>query len=445
MMPGKSFNIRVSVVRFRPWPPSSSNPSSATPVGRTMLRRFASYSFEPINCRFAQSEKVPEMVKLRRPMTRRIANRVPPIVIVVLLIALHTTLGGCGREAGAPTEPAARTVNFYNWSDYIAPEVVEGFEKETGIRVVSDTIDTYEILETKLLTGRSGYDVVVIGGPSLRVISTGAFMPLDRSKLPNWHHLDPDLMTMLANHDPGNRHAAGYLWGTTGIAFNVARVRKLSPDAPTDSWSLVFDPGVISRLAPCGFSIIDSRSEVIASALAYLGRDPNSTAPDDLKAVEPVLAGIRPSIRKIDSESQINDLATGDICVMITWGTTVSVARARAAEMGSEIELRYVLPQEGTISSFDTFAIPVDAPHPTEAHAFIDYLLRPEIAAANTNFIGNRSMNRAATPFLLESIRNDATVYPPPEVMQRLTPLMPDDQEQSRAESRVWTRFRTGQ
>ncbi len=366
-------------------------------------------------------------------------------LVVVLLTAVELILTGCGRESDLPPESPGRTVNFYNWSDYIAPDVVAGFEKETGIHVNHDIYDGAEMLETKLLIGKSGYDVVVIGGNALRIVGMGVFMPLDRSLLPNWHNLDSDLMTRLAHHDPGNRHVAGYMWGTTGVGYNVARVRQLAPDAPTDSWRLVFDPGVVSKLAPCGFAIMDSRSEVIAVVHAYLGHDPNSAAPDDLQAVERVLTDIRPSIRKIDTEGQINDLASGEICVMVTWATNVAVARARAAETGAEVELRYFIPHEGTISWFDALAIPADAPHPAEAHAFMDYLMRPEIAAANANFIGNASMNRAGTPLMLESIRNDPAIYPPPEVIARLTPLLPDSQEQSRAETRVWTRFKTGQ
>lgn len=385
------------------------------------------------------------MVELERPTTRRLATRIGFFSGLSLLPAILLAQSGCSRDAAAPPEPVARTVNFYNWSDYIAPDVVAGFEEETGIHVNYDFYDGAEMLETKLLTGRSGYDVVLVGGNALRIVGMGVFMPLDRSLLPNWRNLDPDLMVKLARHDPGNRYIAGYLWGTTGVGYNVARVRQFAPDAPTDSWRLVFDPRVVSKLAPCGFSIIDSRSEVIALVLAYLGRDPNSTAPEDLQDVEQVLTDIRPSLRKIDTEGQISDLVSGEICVMVTWATNVSVARTRAAEAGANVELRYFIPREGTISWFDALAIPADAPHPAEAHAFIDYLMRPEIAAANANFIGNATINRAAAPLLLESIRNDPSIYPPPEIIAGLTPLLPDTQEQSRAESRVWTRFKTGQ
>ena len=362
-----------------------------------------------------------------------------------LLTALALSCTGCDRESAAARDAHARVVHFYNWSDYVAPDVIAAFEAETGIRVQYDVYDSAEILETKLLIGRSGYDVVLVGGNPLRLVGHGMFRPLDRTLLPHWRHLDAGLMGQLATHDPGNRHVAGYMWGTTGIGYNASQVKHHAPDAPVDSWRLVFDPAVAARVAHCGLAIMDSRGEVIATALAYLGRNPNSTSPEDLGAVENLLAGIRPSVRKIDTESQITDLATGEICVMVTWATNVAIARARAAESGAAQDLRYLVPREGTISWFDGLAVPADAPHPAEAHAFIDYLLRPDVAAKNANYIGTASVNMDAKPLLLASVRNDPGIYPPPEVMARLTPLLPDSQEQSRAESRVWTRFKTGQ
>lgn len=385
------------------------------------------------------------MVELERPKARRIAIRAKPSATALLLSAVLAAQGGCSRDAEVPAGPAPRTVNFYSWSDYIAPDTIAAFEKETGIHVNHDIFDSSEMLETKLLTGRSGYDVVVVGVDSIRLVGVGALQPLDRVRLPHWDNLDPGLMAMLSRQDPGNRHVAGYLWGTTGVAFNAAKLREIAPDAPTDSWRLVFDPAVVSKLATCGLSIIEARSEVIASALIYLGRDPNSATPQDLLAAQRVLDGIRPSVRKVDVDSQINDLASGEICVMLTWPTSAVIARARLAESGDDADIRYFIPREGAIIWFDTLAIPADSPNPAEAHAFIDFLMRPEVAAANANYIGNSSMNRAAIPHVLASLREDPSLYPPADVMARLTYLQPDSQEQSRAESRVWTRFRTGE
>ncbi len=390
-------------------------------------------------------DSVTRIYLLQGTEARTVASRAQPIAVVVVLSALLTALGGCDREAGAPTEPAARIVNFYSWSDYVAPDAIANFEKETGIRVNHDTFDSYDLLETKMLTGRSGYDVVVVGADALRLVGVGALQPLDRSRLPNWSNLDSGLMAQLAPLDPDNRYLAGYLWGTTGIAYNATRVLELMPDAPTDSWRLVFDPAVISKLATCGLSIADARSDVIASALIYLGRDPNSADPGDLLAAQRVLEGIRESVRKVDVDSQINDLVGGDICVEVTWPTSAVIARARLAEAGNKAEIRFVIPREGAITWFDMLAIPADAPHPLEAHAFIDYLMRPEVAAATANHVGNSSMNRAAFPHLLASLRDDPSLYPPSEVMKRLTFMRPDGQEQSRAEGRIWTRFKTGE
>jgi putrescine transport system substrate-binding protein len=385
------------------------------------------------------------VVELERPKTRRIEIHARRIANVALLSVLLTALGSCGRKPDAPADPAVRIVNFYSWSDYIDPGAIATFERETGIRVNHDVYDSNELLQTKLLTGRSGYDVVVVGGDALRMVGVGALQPLDRSRLPNWSNLDSGLMAQLAELDPENRHLAGYLWGTTGIAYDAARVRELAPDAPTDSWRLVFDPAVVSRFTSCGVSIVEARSEVLASALIYLGRDPNSAAPGDLHAAQGVLEAIRPSVRKIDVDSQINDLVGRDICVMLTWPTSAVIARARLAGAGDAVDIRYVIPREGAITWFDTLGIPADAPHLSEAHAFIDFLMRPEVAAATANYVGNSSMNMAALPRVLASLRDDSSLYPSAEVRKRLTFLRPDGPEQSRAESRVWTRFRTGQ
>lgn len=358
---------------------------------------------------------------------------------------LSTLLAACSDDARSKAEPAQRLVNFYSWTDYIAPEAIAEFEKETGIHVNHDTFDSYEMLETKLLTGGSGYDVVVVGANAIRLIGVGALQSLDHSQLPNWINLDSDLMTQLAALDPGNRYLAGYLWGTTGIAYDATRVRELVPDAPLDSWRLVFDPAVASKLAGCGLSIADAPSEVIASALIFSGRDPNDATPEGLLVAQRVLEGIRPFVRKIDVDSQINDLVGGDMCVMLTWPTSAVIARARLAGTRDDVDVQYVIPREGAIMWFDSLGIPVDAPHSQEAHVFIDYLMRPEVAAGNANHVGNSTVNRAAVPQLIASIRDNPNHYPPSAVMERLTLLQPDNQEQSRAESRVWTRFRTGQ
>lgn len=365
---------------------------------------------------------------------------------------LALACGGCGDRtpdgpAPAPQARATeRVVNVYNWADYAAPAVLEDFTATTGIRVNYDTFDSQELLETKLLAGRSGYDVVVVSAHFLeRLIPAGALQPLDRRKLPGFGNLDPGLMAILARLDPGNTHAAGYTWGTVGIGYDARRLHELAPDAGTDSWRLAYDPDVMRRLAGCGVSIVDSPSDVIGSVLVSLGFDPNRPTADQLAAAERRLLAIRPYVRKIDSQNQINDLAGGSVCLLVTWSTNVHLARRRAQEAGVEADFRYFVPQEGSTAWFDSLAIPADAPHPDAAHAFIEFMLRPDVAARNANYIGSASMNAAATPLVDASLRDDPGIYPPAELRERLQPLRARSQAQSREENRIWVRFKTGQ
>jgi len=369
-----------------------------------------------------------------------------------VIAALAIALGGCGREqpaadAAPPTgETATQVVNIYNWGDYIAPGVVEEFAAATGIRVNYDTFDSQEMLETRLLAGRSGYDVVVVSAHFLeRLIPAGAFRALDLQQLPSRGNLDAGLMAKLAQIDPGNAHAVGYTWGTVGIGYDESKLRELAPDAPTDSWRLVYDPAVASRMSSCGISLIDSPSDVIGTVLVSLGFDANRPTAAQLQAAERMLLAVRPQVRKIDASSQINDLAGGTVCLLVTWSTNVRVARTRAAEAGVDADFRYVVPSVGSVAWFDSLAIPADAPHPEAAHAFIEFMLRPDIAARNANFIGSATMNAAATPLVDASLRDDPAVYPRPELRERLQPLRARSQEQSREENRIWARFKTGQ
>jgi putrescine transport system substrate-binding protein len=374
------------------------------------------------------------------------------IVIGGLLAMLAILVAACGRELPAPAAgtaadgAAAPVVNVANWADYIAPGVVEEFTAATGIRVNYDTNDSQEMLETKLLAGRSGYDVVVVSAHFLeRLVPAGVFMELDPARLPSRGNLDPGLMARLAQYDPGNAHAVGYSWGTVGIGYDARKVRELAPDAPTDSWRLALDPAVVARLAGCGVSIIDSPSDVIGAVLASLGFDANQPTAQQLQEVERVLLAVRPQVRKVDASSQINDLAGGSICLLVTWSTNVQVARARAREAGVAADFRYVVPKEGSIAWFDSLAIPADAPHPAAAHAFLEFMLRPDVAARNANHIGSASMNAAATPLVDAAMRDDPGVYPGPAQFERLQSLRARSQAQSREENRIWSRFRTGQ
>jgi putrescine transport system substrate-binding protein len=373
-------------------------------------------------------------------------------VVATLLAAL--AISGCGRKeadpgAGAATGEGAgaepKVLNVYNWSDYIDPAVIEAFQKETGIAVRYDVFDSNEVLETKLLTGKSGYDVVVPSAYFLeRQIQAGVFRKLDRSLLPNLGNLDPALQSRVAAHDPGNEHGVIYMWGTTGIGFDAGKIAAIMPDAPTDSWNLVFDPAVVSKFKDCGVSFLDDPTDMVGTVLLWLGKDPNSQSEDDLRLAEEALLKVRPYVRTIHSSQYIEDLANGEVCIAVGYSGDVLQARDRAAEAGKSLDIRFTIPREGALMWFDTLAIPADARHPGNAHAFIDFLLRPEVAAANSNFVNYAIANLAALDQVNADLRNDPGIYPTPEVKERLQPNLAKSAEFTRALNRAWTRFVTG-
>jgi putrescine transport system substrate-binding protein len=349
--------------------------------------------------------------------------------------------------ASAGLAPAQeRVVNVYNWSDYIDPAVLEEFTRTTGIKVKYDTFDSNELLDTKLLTGKSGYDVVAPTAYFLqRQLNAGIFRKLDRSRLPNLVHVWPEISSRLAVYDPGNLYAVNYMWGTTGIGYNVRKIEAiLGAGRKPDSWDHVFKPENLARFKDCGVMMLDSSDDILPAALRYLGLDPDSKKPADLEKAADVIRSVRPSVRKFHSSEYITALATGEVCLVVGWSGDIKQAEKRAAEAKSPIDIRYAIPKEGAQMWFDNFAIPKDAPHPAEAHEFINFMLRPEIAARNSNYVVYANGNLASQKFVQKDILDDRAVYPDAETMKKLYVITANDQKTQRLLNRLWTRIKTG-
>ncbi|WP_192257678.1 polyamine ABC transporter substrate-binding protein [Mesorhizobium silamurunense] len=338
-----------------------------------------------------------------------------------------------------------KVVNVYNWSDYIDSSILDDFTKETGIKVVYDTFDSNEILETKLLAGGSGYDVVVPTGPFLaRQIQAGVFQKLDKFKLPNLKNMWPEVMARLAKYDPGNEYAVNYMWGTTGIGYNVDKVKAALGDVPIDSWDVLFKPENAAKLKNCGINIVDAPEETVAIAMNYLGKDGDSKKKEDLEAGGDTYTKIRPYVRTFNSSAYINDLTNGDKCISIGWSGDVLQAKNRANEAKNGVKIEYLIPKEGTYMWFDNLAIPADAKHVDEAHAFINYLMRPEVIAKATNYVQTANGNLASQKFIDEAVLKNPSVYPTQETLKKLFTISPYGSKEQRVLNRLWTHIKTG-
>jgi putrescine transport system substrate-binding protein len=339
-----------------------------------------------------------------------------------------------------------RIVNFYNWSNYMAPGVLDAFTRETGIKVVYDTFDANETLETRLLAGKSGYDVVVPTAYFLqRQITAHVFQKLDKSKLPNLANAWPLVVRRLSTYDPGNLYAVNYMWGTTGIGYNVKAVQKiLGPDAKIDSWDIVFKPENLAKFRDCGVQMLDSADDIFPAALSYLGLDPNSTRQADLEKAAELVSKVRPYVRKFHSSEYLSALATGEICLVVGWSGDVMQARSRAAEAKSGVEIGYTIPKEGAQMFFDNLAIPADAQHVAEAYQLIDYLYRPEVAAKNSDFLSYANGNLASQKLIDPAILNDKNIYPDEAMLGKLFVITARDPATQRVINRLWTKVKTG-
>lgn len=339
-------------------------------------------------------------------------------------------------------------VYVYNWSDYIAEESLKQFQESTGIKVIYDVYDSNEFLEAKLMTGSSGYDLIF---PSARPyaqrhIASGRYASLDKSKLPALSNIDPAILNGLSDADPGNQHIVPYLWGTTGLGINIKKVREiLGENAPLDSWSLLFDPAISSKLADCGISVLDDKQEGFGAALIYRQRNPNAYGVDENELVHQTFAAVGAHIRSFNSSKYIDDLANGDLCLALGFSGDILQARDRANEAGNGVEIEYLIPKEGAIRWIDVMAIPKDATHPGNAHRLINHLLQPEVAAAISNYVGYATPNHGATALLDAEIASNPGIYPPKEVVAKLVDLvlLPDDVQRERA--RIWKAIKSGQ
>ncbi|MBN3862514.1 polyamine ABC transporter substrate-binding protein [Pseudomonas frederiksbergensis] len=345
-----------------------------------------------------------------------------------------------------PAQAEEKVLNLYSWADYVAPDTLQRFEKETGIHVRYDTFDTPEVLETKLLTGGSGYDVVVPSSSVLaRGLAAGALKEIPHDGLKGYANLDPDMLEKLAAVDPGNRYGVPYTWGTLGLGMNVEAVKQRLPNVPLNSLDLLFKPEYASKLKDCGIAILDSPQEVIGLALHYLGKDPYSTDKADLTAADTLLRQLQPSVLYVATGRQINDLANGSVCLALTYNGDASMAADQARKANKPFEVAYRIPKEGTLVWQDNLAIPKDAPHPEAARAFIEFMLRPESVAALTNTLFFATANQAATPLVDEAVRSDPDIYPQSEVRARLYADRSMSLKDMRQRTRLWTTFRSRQ
>ena len=359
----------------------------------------------------------------------------------VRLIILTATL----LLAGVVNGEEEKILNVFNWADYIGETTLEDFEAEFGIKVNYDVYTSTEVVEAKLLAGRTGYDVVVHAVRySARLLPIGVYQPLDRSKLTLWDNLDPWVMEVMARYDPGNKYGINYMWGTTGFAYNERMVKERIPDAPVDSGDMLFNPDVVSRLADCGVTYLDEPTDVIPLALLYLGYDPNSLEPEHLAIVEALLKSVRPYLRYFSSAKLINDLPNEEVCVAMAWSGDAVQAMRRVREVGADIQLVYSVPKQGTVVWFDGLFIPSDAPHPDNAHLFLNYLLRPEVIAPITDLTGYANGNLASIPFIDPEISQDPASYPPKSQLINLNAGEIFGPKLERRRTRAWSRIKTG-
>ena len=360
--------------------------------------------------------------------------------------ARFMAIGGVALAITGGATKAEDVVHVYNWVDYIGETTLEDFTKATGIKVVYDTYDAAETAQAKLLAGNTGYDVVMHAGSQLpKYIQAGAFAKVDKSKLPNWKHLDPTILGVMENWDPGNTYGVPYMWGTTGITFNMDMIKeRLGDDAPITSMDILMKPEYASKLADCGISVLESPIDVIPMVLSYLGKDPNSEDPKDYEAVVEAFKPVRQYIKTFDSSNYLNAIPNKELCVINNWSGDYATATSRAADAGVEINLEYHVPETGSPAWFDAWIIPADAPNKEAAHKFLNFLMEPEVIAKCTNFTYYANANLAANEHVLPEVLEDPAIYTPEEVTKRLWTSIAYSQRGTRAMTRAWAKIKGG-
>ena len=361
------------------------------------------------------------------------------------LIAISSISTASEQDLIDAAKGTPQKLNIYNWADYIHPDAITRFEEEFGIDITYDIYDSSEIVDTKLMTGRSGYDVVVHAASfTARLATVGIFHPVDFNKLPNWHHLDPNLIRRADEKYSNGLQGVPFFWGTTGITYNVDLIKERMPNAPLDSSALIFDPEIISKFTDCGISFLDDPTSVIPMAMMYLGYPANSVDLQQLKEVETLVKAVRPFITYFSSTKMLLDLPSEEVCIAMSWSGDYSVASNRAKEAGIDINLDYIIPKEGGGMWFDNMYIPEDAPHRENAYLFLNYMLRPEVIAASTDYIGYANANKSATPLVNLSLTANVAIYPDAETLQRLQTTEVLAPKEERKRSRTWTKIKTG-
>ena len=365
--------------------------------------------------------------------------------LVLSLIAISSISTASEQDLVDAAKGTPQKLNIYNWADYIHPDAITRFEEEFGIDITYDIYDSSEIVDTKLMTGRSGYDVVVHAASfTARLATVGIFHPVDFNKLPNWHHLDPNLIRRADEKYSNGLQGVPFFWGTTGITYNVDLIKERMPNAPLDSSALIFDPEIISKFTDCGISFLDDPTSVIPMAMMYLGYPANSVDLQQLKEVETLVKAVRPFITYFSSTKMLLDLPSEEVCIAMSWSGDYSVASNRAKEAGIDINLDYIIPKEGGGMWFDNMYIPEDAPHRENAYLFLNYMLRPEVIAASTDYIGYANANKSATPLVNPSLTANVAIYPDAETLQRLQTTEVLAPKEERKRSRTWTKIKTG-